>query len=144
MIDKPGKIKKYLGNRLLDRYDGYLQKHYKSSKIRLFVNYTYTISKLTKRVIEIAEPVENNKFIISSGILKKHFRLPYACTNHSVQGMTIKNKWTIFDANTPYINRNWLWIAITRTTKLSNITIFHHNDKEINVLSRSKQKLISR
>jgi hypothetical protein len=52
----------------------------------------------------IIEPVEDIKIVLSVEMLNK-FRLSYANTNHSVQGLTLE--YTIFDMNTPYINRQW-------------------------------------
>ena len=66
--------------------------------------------------------------------------LGYCNTCHSEQGCSINEGLTIFDANTPYVNRYWLYAAITRATDLAAITIFIHSDKEVRSLEASKLK----
>ena len=45
--------------------------------------------------MELNEPVEDLKIVLPIEILSK-FKLPYANTNHSVQGLTIEKAFTIF------------------------------------------------
>ena len=71
----------------------------------------------------------------------KHFKLPYAATCHSCQGLSISDKITIFDSNVPHTDRHFVWTAITRATDLKNITIFEHNEREVEVLLKSKIKM---
>jgi hypothetical protein len=42
--------------------------------------------------------------------------------------------------NTPYINRNWIWTALTRTDDLKKITVFEHDEATINRLTASKME----
>lgn len=113
------------------------KEHYKNSKVRLFVNYTYIIEKISTKFVTLCEPIEDIKFTLPTSILSK-FKLPYANTNHSVQGLTIEEDYTIFDANTPYINRQWIWVSLTRTDDLNKITVFEHSRDEVKQLSASK------
>ena len=69
-----------------------------------------------------------------------HFKLPYCMTVHSVQGLSIDDKVTIFDCNTSYVDRNYIWTAITRVRDLSNITYFEHSELEVQRLCDSKLK----
>ena len=69
-----------------------------------------------------------------------HFKLPYCMTAHSVQGLSIDDKVTIFDCNTPYADRNYVWTAITRVRELSNIVYFEHSELEVQWLCDSKLK----
>ena len=82
---------------------------------------------------------DTGKMQFDISILKK-LSLRYCFTCHSVQGTTIKNKYTIFHCNTPYVSRKYIWTAITRANKLSNITIFKHSNKEVEALEESKLK----
>jgi len=59
----------------------------------------------------LIESVENIKSVIPVDLLKT-FKLPYANTNHSAQGLTLEKEYTIFDMN---INREWCWVSLTRT-----------------------------
>jgi hypothetical protein len=116
------------------------KKHYKASKCRLFVNYAYDITKISSKYFTINEPVESVSMTLPISMLTTNFKLPYANTNHSVQGLTIEEDFTIFDMNTPYINRNWIWTALTRTDDLKKITVFEHDAATINRLTASKME----
>ena len=70
----------------------------------------------------------------------KYCTLPYSSTCHSVQGTTINEPYTIFDTNIAYADRRWIWTAVTRSTKLEDITIFKHSDTECEALERAKYK----
>ena len=69
-----------------------------------------------------------------------YFKLPYCMTVHSVQGLSIDDAITIFDCNTPYVDREFVWTAITRARELKNITFFEHSANEIKRLEESKLK----
>lgn len=102
-------------------------------------NYTYTITDLTTKTFSIkdlttGEMIEN----IDIKFLDKHFMLAYCNTCHSVQGLSIKDNITIFDCNTPYVSRNFIYTAITRARELSKITIFIHPKEEVEKLLKSK------
>jgi hypothetical protein len=115
------------------------KEHYKNKNVRLFVNYTYVITKISGKFITLCEQVENKTFTLPIAILSK-FKLPYANTNHSVQGLTIEENYTIFDVNTPYINRQWIWTSLTRTDDLNKISVFEHDANEVHQLSVSKRR----
>jgi len=116
------------------------KKYLKTTKMKLYVNYTYVIKSVNSDSCVIYEPVEDVTLRISTDILQKHFRLAYANTCHSVQGLTIEHEFTIFDCDTAYVNRNWIWTALTRTDDLNKITIFESQVKELSALERSKRK----
>ena len=108
--------------------------------MKLYVNYSYIIKSVNSDCAVIHEPVENVDIRIGSDILQKHFRLAYANTCHSVQGLTIEDEFTIFDCDTAYVNRNWVWTGLTRTDDLNKITIFECPVQELNQLEKSKRK----
>lgn len=113
------------------------KEHKKNSAFRLFKNYIYIIKSINEKEIILHEPVED--VTIKSDIkILDCFKLPYANTNHSVQGCTITDSYTIFDINTPYVNRNWIWTSLTRTDDLSKIIVFEHSLQEIRKKQFSK------
>jgi hypothetical protein len=114
------------------------KQHYKSGKGRLYTNYKYVIQSINEEKFKILEPVENETFTFDISMLK-YFKLPYSRTCHSVQGLTITDNFTIFDTNTPYINRKWLWTAISRTDDFKKIQIFEHDYNEIVRLTYAKK-----
>lgn len=115
------------------------RKRLKTKGVQLFTNYTYTIKKIRKNDIDILEEFEDKTFTIDHHTLEKHFKLPYCRTGHSIQGITINEPITIFECDSPYVNRKWVWTAITRTTDLNDITIFKTNDKELEMLKGYKR-----
>ena len=60
------------------------------------------LNLLRKKQFTIIDPVENEEFTLTNEI--KNFKLPYANTCDSVQGLSIKDKIITFDCNTPYVD----------------------------------------
>ena len=87
----------------------------------------------------MVEPVDEVEIKLDINLLKKHFKLPYCSTVHSVQGLSIDEEICIFDCNTPYVDKYFIWTAITRARDLKNVTYFHHSDNEIKRLEESRK-----
>ena len=66
-----------------------------------------------------------------SRIFANHFKLEFCQTCHSLQGCSIKENITIFNANMPYVSKRWLYTAITRVRKLEQLTVFEHSQEEV-------------
>ncbi|DAC81756.1 TPA_asm: S1H [Trichoplax MELD virus] len=116
------------------------KKHYKNKNDRLYVNYHYVLKSIGDKYFVVNEPVENKDIRLDVDKLK-YFKLPYANTCDSVQGLTIKDKITIFDCNTPYVDRYFIWTALTRGTNFKNVQIYEHSQKEVMSLNESWVKL---
>ena len=90
--------------------------------VKLFVNYTYKIesiytlkiNKKTEKIFKLKDESDGSIQNINAKIIQNHFKLPYASTCHSVQGLSINHPITIFDTNVH--DRNSIWTAITRAT----------------------------
>jgi hypothetical protein len=111
------------------------RKYHKEKGITLNTNYTYIIKSFQKdkkvKTVCIHDEVDNKYYTIKESMLETHFTLTYCRTTDSSQGRTIKDKITIFDIGlSNYMTRRHIWVAITRVTKLDNVTIFLHNDQE--------------
>jgi len=63
----------------------------------------------------IKDEVEDERITLNIKMLD-YFKLPYAGTCHSVQGLSIKDEMTLFDVNTPYVDKYFIWTALTRAT----------------------------
>ena len=140
-------VNNYISKNIIKR-DGYYtgmdvvcKSHYKSKKIKLYVNYHYTIKSIKKKEIILHEPLDNNDISLTYDVFNKHFKMPYANTCDSVQGLSIDNKITIFDCNTPYVDRYFIWTALTRSTNLNNVQIYEHSNEEVMSLKRSWVRL---
>ena len=57
-----------------------------------------------------------------------------------VTGLSLDGPITIFNINTPYVDKYYVWTAITRATDFSLVTIYQHSKNEIESLTRSKIK----
>jgi len=117
--------------------------YFKHNKSKFFRNYMYKIMDIDydNDIWTVLEPVSNqtSELPYTKDILMK-FTLPYAQTCHSVQGLSISEPITIFDCNTPYVDINFIWTAITRCRDLNNVTVFIHSDKEVLKLNDAKIK----
>jgi len=113
------------------------KKHYKAKDKRLFTNYSYILDKIDDKKFTVLEPVDNVKMTFDIKFLT-YFKLPWCMTCHSVQGLSIDGQVTLFDCNTAYVDRNFVWTAITRVRDLKNITFFEHSPEEVERLEDSK------
>lgn len=116
--------------------------HHKiNNELRLTKNNEYVLEFITKKGVFIKDPDTDELITLPNNEKTyKLFDLPFASTCHCVQGTTIKDKQiTIFDSNTPYCSREWIWTAITRVNSFDNATIFIHDDIEVQSLSNSKK-----
>jgi len=70
--------------------------------------------------------LQNDDFKIpfNKKTIQEKFTLPYCITNHSVQGMTIDEKYCIFDPHGCHVNLKWLYVAISRCTNLDDVHFF--------------------
>jgi hypothetical protein len=116
-------------NKLLHKGEKYFvglelicRKTYTCKGVRTYVNYTYTIEKIEGKMITLNDGT--NCVVLSTDIVNDCFRYPYARTCHSYQGTSEDEPITIFDVTSPMADNDWLYTAITRTTKLENIHIY--------------------
>jgi len=139
-VDKK-KAVKINGAYFYPKLDVICRKALRSKDIKLFTNYVYRIIKINDKQVELREMFENVDITIPLNVFAKHFKLPYCRTGHSVQGKTIREPITIFECDSPYVSRRWVWTAITRCTSFDDVTIFEMSQDEIDDLSVWKTKL---
>ena len=78
--------------------------------------------------VTILEPVQNRSMTITIDKLIKHFKLPYANTYDSVQGLSLSKKnydflFAIYHKN--YFDRCFfMWIALRRKRDLKIVQVF--------------------
>ena len=66
----------------------------------------------------------DDEFVVNKSVMGAWFKLPYARTCYSYQGMTEDEPITIFGINEFLVDIQWLYTAITRTTRLDNLYIY--------------------
>ena len=85
---------------------------------RCRVNFEYTIDEVREDSFVPSEGL--NAFELNLDVVRKHFILSYCRTRHSLQGSSISYKITIFDWKLYFVNRKWIYTAVTRATELGN------------------------
>ena len=48
-----------------------------------------------------------------------------------MQGLSVDEEICIFDCNTPYVDRHFIWTAVPRARDLKKVIYFHHSDNEV-------------
>jgi hypothetical protein len=127
--------KYYVGMELLGK------KTFKNKECHIHINYTYTITEIKDKhcILEDGE----NKHTILISLLDKYLKLSYSQTAHSLQGFTIKEPITVFDLYSNMITVSWLYVAITRSRNLKDITLYwgktaNIGEKAINDLLKNR------
>jgi len=115
-------------------------KHFQSKKTRVYVNYEYNVTDIKEKTFSIKDVVEGDSITLPISLIDTNFKLPYGLTCHSVQGLSLDGPMTIFDTNTPYVDREFVWTAITRARALDNIQIFEHSEDEVASLGKARVK----
>jgi hypothetical protein len=113
--------------------------HYSKQGKRLFTNYEYEIVEIGDKTFTVYDRFDDNKIELDYSMMKL-FKLPYAQTINSVQGLSFDEAITIFDCNTPYVSREHVWVALTRCRDMSNLQVFCHSKSEVEALTQSKLK----
>ncbi len=111
-------VEKYFaGLKLIGRTSAFIK-----GKYHVYVNYVYEIERIEDNTAFISDL--ETEFPVEISELDAYFKLPYARTCHSLQGLSVKEEITIFEFNHPHASLDWLYTAITRTTDLSKVSIF--------------------
>jgi len=122
----------YIGLNLICR------KTYVSKAMRLTVNNTYEIIDIDNGMYCITDG--DSFFQVDKKMLDTYFRLSYARTCHSYQGMSEDEAITIFDINHFMVDIDWIYTAITRATSIENIYIFMGKSPfEMNIFKLKEQ-----
>ena len=106
------------------------RKYLKSTSRRCNVNFEYTIDAVSGSTVTISEG-GNKAGELNIELIRKHFIHSYCRTCHSFQGSSISDKITIFDWKFFFVNRKWLYTAVTRATELSNVVFFDGPTEEL-------------
>jgi len=82
---------------------------------RLVMNECYQVQNVTQGLYHI-----NGHYFSPD-----HFRPDAAMTCHGVQGDAIREKYLICDVHHKRMTWEWMWVALTRTTRISDIYIYN-------------------
>jgi ATP-dependent exoDNAse (exonuclease V) alpha subunit len=92
-----------------------------NGNLKLINNERYIIKKVDKNTKEIIIKNDRNEIKIKSDEFQKLFRIGYAFTTHSSQGMSIDKPYTIHEFNR--MDQKLKYVALSRATKHENINI---------------------
>ena len=92
-----------------------------NGNLKLINNERYIIKKVDKNTKEIIIKNDRNEIKIKADEFQKLFRIGYALTCHSCQGMSIDKPYTIHEFNR--MDQKLKYVALSRATKYENINI---------------------
>ena len=106
-----GKSDEYeIGEKLICR------EYFKSLKTTYNVNYEYEITDVNEKYLTIKEVHSTEESTVPLSSIRSKFIFNYCATCHSLQGSSVRGPVTIFDWNHYFVDKKWLWTAITRAT----------------------------
>ena len=143
------------------------RKYVKTKKCKIPVNYEFKIAKIEDDIFTLVNELRHEAFELPLDIINKHSIHNYCKTCHSAQGTTINSKCkechdtnidnsnckacrlintiTMFDWNFFFVNRKWIWTAVTRVTSLDNVYFYdgkssHYNEAVLDNYLNNKVK----
>ena len=114
----------------------------KGKDYKTHINYTYKIIEIKDKSFILGEG--ENKFELTIETIHKNFNLPYGQTCNSAQGMSINEPITIFDINSWFVDKYWIYTAITRATAIEDITIFNGkvDDGKLELINKIERDIV--
>jgi len=95
--------------------------YFKLKQITFNVNFEYEIVSIGSGSLDIRSVCSQEILTVPVKLIRSHFIFNYCGTAHSQQGASIDTSITIFDYKHFFVNREWIWVAITRATELDNV-----------------------
>jgi hypothetical protein len=108
------------------------RKYLKGKFGKCSANFEYVVKSTKDESIVLKDLHGSHSFELSRDLIKKHFIHSYCRTCHSFQGSSIDGKITIFDWKFVFVNRKWIYTAVTRATELKNVFFFAGPSEEHN------------
>ena len=105
------------------------RKFVKEGNCKFRVNFEFLITENKENTLTLKDESLNEKFEIKKTTVDKFFVYSYCRTCHSFQGSSIDDKITIFDWRFKFVNRKWLYTAVTRATELKNVVFYSGKDE---------------
>jgi hypothetical protein len=106
------------------------RKWFKSNKETFNVNFQYKIQSIVEDNITLIDESTDKTYTLTRNVIKSNFIFSYCGTCHSYQGSSIDEEMTIFDYKHYFVDRRWLWTAITRATDLNKVMFYEYEEEE--------------
>jgi hypothetical protein len=100
------------------------RKFVKEGKHKFKVNFEFTITKVTPHDLTVKDESTDEEMEIGRNTADRYFIHSYCRTCHSFQGSSIDDQITILDWRFKFVNRKWLYTAVTRATALNNVLFY--------------------
>ena len=102
------------------------RKYFKTNGWKCSVNCEFVVKALKGDLVCIRDRTgqQTRTHELNRDLIKQHFIHSYCRTCHSFQGSSIEGKITIFDWRFFFVNRKWIYTAVTRATELKNVCFF--------------------
>ena len=107
------------------------RKWFKVAKDSFNKNFEYEVMDVHGDAITIKDAT-NKTYVLDIGKIRTHFIYNYCVTCHSFQGSSIEEPMTIFGYKFCFVDRKWIWTAITRATDLNNVWFHEYTEKPFN------------
>ena len=132
-------LEHYLENQMDMKLVKNCREYFKSLKTTYNVNYEYEITDVNEKYLTIKEVHSTEESTVPLSCIRSKFIFNYCATCHSLQGSSVSGPVTIFDWNHYFVDKKWLWTAITRATNLDDLYFYEYGDKEVKMDSEFKQ-----
>lgn len=100
---------------------------------KLYRNYEYILRNINNNIYTFEDEYSKTLYQLEDKLFNKYLDHSYIKTCHSSQGITLKDKYIIYDWKYSYCSIKWLWVAITRCNNIDNI-YFYNGEDNINSL----------
>jgi len=121
-------------------------KHYQAKGLRFYVNYVYKIVDITDNDVIFEDINDNTKQLpFKRSNLFNNFTWDYCMTIHASQGKSLcrntNDMVALYDLDSPYVDKNLLYVALTRARSLKNVVVVLNEEDTIDYLRNCRVKL---
>lgn len=112
---------------------------------KLHRNYEYKIVNINNGIYTFEDEYSKTLYEMDKNLFNKYLDHSYIKTCHSSQGITIKEKYVIYDWKYNYVSIKWMWVALSRCNNIDNIFFYDGEDNlnsmkyDINISSYKQQ-----
>jgi hypothetical protein len=95
----------------------------------------YTLKKITDTKLTFEDVLDGTSHVIDrvsrkghDMLTKENFSLPYCRTGHVCQGKSCDGSVFVFDSHLPFVEKEWIYVALTRARDLDNVWLVDGGD----------------
>ena len=113
--------------------------------IRIMTNCLYRIDEQNKCEFTLYDYENEKQFVLTHQQMAGKFKACNGFTGHSIQGLTFGDDdfINIFNTDSKWVSKKWLWVAITRVSSLKNLRVCVDNTFQIEGIQSVYSKIQS-